>query len=45
MAIESVNIPVEEYTLLKRTAELADDLVLQLQNSLKDIKEGKLKKF
>ena len=41
---ETVTILKEEYASLKKKAELADDVLLQLESSLKDIKNGKIKK-
>ena len=39
-----ISIPVEEYTMLKKKAEIADNIILQLDSSVKDLKAGKLKK-
>jgi hypothetical protein len=44
MTTESVSIPLEEYQQLKKKAEIADDLLLQIENSARDIKAGRLKK-
>ena len=43
MATE-ISIPVEEYTMLKKKAEIADDVLLQLDSSVKDLKSARLKK-
>ncbi|MBN2422953.1 hypothetical protein JXB41_07035 [Candidatus Woesearchaeota archaeon] len=44
MATECVRIPVEEYTQLKKKAAIADDLLLQLDSSIKDLKAGRIKR-
>jgi len=44
MATESINIPLEEYNLLKKKAEIADDLQLQLDSSVRDLKNNRVKK-
>ncbi|MBN1502296.1 hypothetical protein JW930_02025 [Candidatus Woesearchaeota archaeon] len=44
MATESVTIPVEEYNMLKKKAEIADDILIQLDSSLKDLKAGRIKR-
>ena len=44
MANGSVSITVEEYEKLKKKAELADDLLLQLEASLKDLEAGRIKR-
>ena len=43
MATE-ISIPVEEYTMLKKKAEIANDVLLQLESCVKDLKTGRLKK-
>jgi len=40
---DTVTIPKEEYDSLKKKASLADDILLQLESSLKDIEAGKVK--
>ena len=42
MVTETINIPVEEYAMLKKKEEVADDLLLQLEASLKALKAGKI---
>lgn len=41
---ETITIPEEEYERLKKKAEIADDIVYQLEMSLKDIEAGRIKK-
>ena len=41
---EIVTIPREEYDSLKKKAALADDVLLQLESSLKDAENGRIKK-
>ena len=43
MATETVCIPIEEYKLLKKKQSVADDLLVQLEASLKDIEAGRIK--
>lgn len=43
MESASVSISVEEYDKLKRKAAIADDVLLQLEASLKDLETGKVK--
>ncbi|MFH0876066.1 MAG: hypothetical protein V1859_09080 [archaeon] len=45
MTTESINIPLDEYNSLKKKAELADDLLVQLENSVNDLKSGKIKRI
>ena len=45
MAAETVCIPVEEYTLLKKKAKIADDAIVQLKLSLEDLKHGHISRF
>ncbi len=40
----SVSITAEKYEKLKRKAEIADDLLLQLEASLKDLEAGRVKR-
>ena len=44
MATDTVNISKKEYTQLKKKEAIANDLILQLEASLKDLKAGKIKK-
>jgi len=44
MKQETVTIPKKEYTKLKKKAEIADDIVLQLESSLKDIEAGRIRR-
>ncbi len=44
MTTGTVSIPTEEYTLLKKKEVIADDLLLQLDASLRDIEAGKIKR-
>lgn len=39
-----VTISKEEYDSLKRKAAFAEDVLLQLDSSLRDIKEGRIRK-
>ena len=43
MATETICIPTEEYKLLKKKQSVADNLLLQLEASLKDIEAGRIK--
>jgi hypothetical protein len=44
MATDTVCIPIDEYERLKKKASVADDLLLQLEASLKDIEAGRVKR-
>ena len=44
MTLDMVTIPREEYEQLKREAQIDTDLLQQLMNSFKDIKEGKVRR-
>lgn len=44
MTTDTVCIPVEEYQTLKKKEAVADDLLLQLESSLRDIKAGRVKR-
>lgn len=44
MSQETVTIPLDEYDRLKKKAEIADDIVYQLELSLKDIEAGRIKR-
>ncbi len=41
---ETICISKEKYLQLKKKAELADDMVLQLEASLRDIEAGRIKR-
>ena len=41
---ETVTIPAEEYNRLKKKAEIADDIVHQLEMSLKAVEAGRIRK-
>lgn len=41
---KTVTISKEEYFSLKKKAEVADDVLLQLESSLKDAESGKIKR-
>ncbi|MEK6934907.1 MAG: hypothetical protein AABW46_03440 [Nanoarchaeota archaeon] len=45
MRQETITIPKEEYEKLKMKAEIADDAILQLKLSLKDLKYGRVSEF
>jgi len=42
--MSTISISTEEYSLLKKKEEIADDLLLQLEVSLRDMEAGKLKR-
>ena len=44
MKQETVTILKEEYTKLKKKAEIADDILLQLEGSLKDAQAGRVRR-
>ena len=44
MKQETVTIPKEKYTKLKKKAEIADDIILQLESSLKDAEAGRIRR-
>ena len=44
MKQETVTIPKEEYQKLKKKAEIADDIVMQLESSLKDAEAGRIRR-
>ncbi len=44
MATDTVCIPVDEYERLKKKAEFADDVLLQLEASLRDLEAGRIKR-
>ena len=44
MKQETITIPKEEYNNLRKKAEIADDLVLQLESSLKDAEAGRIRR-
>ncbi len=39
---ETVTIPKEEYKSLKKKASFADDVLIQLEASLKDVEAGRI---
>ena len=41
--METVTIPKEEYEILKRKAEVDEDLLISLVRGLEDIKTGRIK--
>lgn len=44
MPTETICIPEQEYLQLKKKAELADDMILQLESSLHDLEQGRIKR-
>ena len=40
-----ISIPLIQYELLKKKAELADDAIIQLELSLEDMKHKRVSKF
>ena len=44
MTTQTISIHVEEYKLLKKKEAVADDLLLQLDASLQDLKAGRVKR-
>ena len=44
MESKTIMISEEEYNQLKKKEEIADDLVFQLEASLKDLEEGRIEK-
>ena len=45
MELQTVTISTEEYNLLKRKAEIADDAIIQLKLSLEDLRCNRISKF
>ena len=45
METETVSISTEEYVLLKKKAEIADDAMIQLHLSFEDLRKGRVTKF
>jgi len=45
MATDTVTIGIEEYTILKKKAKIADDALVQLKLSLIDLRLGRISKF
>lgn len=45
MKTETITIPKEEYKQLKKKAEIADDIILQLESSLRDVETGRIKRI
>lgn len=43
--METVNITRDEYEILKRKAEIADDALVQLNLSLEDLKHKRVSRF
>jgi len=43
--METVTIPKKEYARLKKKAAIADDVVVQLEKSFRDMREGKIMKW
>ena len=41
---QMITIPREEYDMLKKKEEIADDVIFQLSKSLDDMKKGGVKK-
>ncbi len=44
MRQELITIPKVEYEKLKKRAEIADDILLQLKASLEDMRHGKVRR-
>jgi len=44
MTTETISIPASEYEQLKKKEAIADDIVHQLESSLRDIEAGKVKR-
>ena len=44
MRQETITIPKDEYNKLKKKAEIADDILLQLESSLKDAEAGRIRR-
>ena len=42
--LELLQIPKEEYDRLKKKAKIADDIIYQLEMSLKDAEEGRIRR-
>jgi len=45
MTTETITITMNEYTLLKKKARIADDAILQLNLSLEDLRHGRVSEF
>ncbi|MBI2583114.1 MAG: hypothetical protein HYW25_00470 [Candidatus Aenigmarchaeota archaeon] len=41
---ETITITKEEYDILKKKEEIADDVIFQLSKSLEDMKKGRIKR-
>lgn len=41
---ETITIPMDEYDRLKKKAEIAEDIIYQLEMSLKDAEAGRIRK-
>ena len=44
MKQETITIPKEAYNKLKKKAEIADDMILQLESSLRDAEAGRIRR-
>ena len=44
MRQETITIPADEYQKLKKKAKIADDIVHQLEMSLKDAEAGRIRR-
>ena len=45
MKQETITIPTEEYDRLKKKAKIADDIIHQLEMSLKDAESGRIRRI
>ena len=43
--VQTITLTEEEYNLLVQKAQIADDALIQLKLSLKDLMQGKVSKF
>ncbi len=43
--MNTITIAKDKYNLLKKKAKFADDVLLQLERSFMDIREGKIRKW
>ena len=44
MKQETITIPADEYDRLKKKAKIADDIIYQLEMSLKDAEAGRIRR-
>ena len=44
MRQRTITLQIEDYKKLKRKAELADNVLLQLESSLEDMRNGRVKR-